>query len=166
MSNGPNTTPINSVETLLDDPRRHHGRYSPTHGCWIPFVPPQEAAPGQTQNNDTTQNSKEALQGISTTWFSKTGEANLVSKEEDAHLWAAPTRVAKDPMTYRQVWAYKEEQSRWIQLWVSLEGLWYDEEPTWLEEEYQAGQEKYQKALRELLTRTVFATAKTTTTTR
>jgi len=51
-------------------------------------------------------------------------------------------------------------------LWVSLEGLWYDEEPTWLEEEYQAGQEKYQKALRELLTRTVFATAKTTTTTR
>jgi len=69
-------------------------------------------------------------------------------------------------MTYRQVWAYKEEQSRWIQLWVSLEGLWYDEEPTWLEEEYRAGQEKYQKALRELLTRTVFATAKTTTITR
>ena len=67
-------------------------------------------------------------------------------------------------MTYRQVWNYDEDKGQWIKLWITLDGLWYNEEPVWREEEYHTQQAKLRSALRELLTRTVFATAKTVTT--
>ena len=68
-------------------------------------------------------------------------------------------------MTYRQVWDFNDEERRWEALWVTQEGCWFREEPVWLEEEYRQRQAEYRKSLRELLTRTVFATAKTQVTT-
>jgi len=164
MSNGTNTASINSVEPLLDDPRRFQGRYSPTRGGWIPFIPPQEASPFyKSQEVDNTQNSEEAVQGVLPAWISKAGKEVLITRKEDDHLWYAPTVVTKTPMTYRQVWNYDEDKNQWIKLWITLDGLWYNEEPVWREEEYHAQQTKLRSALRELLTKTVFATAKTTT---
>ena len=164
MSHGTNTPSINSMEPLLDDPRRLQGRYSPTSGVWIPVVPTQEASSiYQSQEGDTTQNNKEAVQGVLPAWISKAGEEVLITRKEDDHLWYAPTVVMKTPMTYRQVWNYDEDKDQWIKLWITLDGLWHNEEPIWREEEYHAQQAKLRSALRELLTKTVFATAKTTT---
>jgi hypothetical protein len=118
----------------------------------------------KSQEADNTQDSEEAVQGMLPTWISKAGKEVMITRTEDNHLWNAPMVVMKTPMTYRQVWNYDEDQGQWTKLWITLDRLWYNEEPVWREEEYHAQQAKLRSALQELLMKTVFATAKTTTT--
>ena len=163
MSHGTNTSFINSVGPLHLYPGGYQGRPGPSYRGRLLVVSEEEAPTDAT----ATQNSEEAIQGFRTTWHGQADQTDLISHpsavvpttnpgEEE---WSLPPH-REDPVSYSQVWNYSDE-GRWEALWVTQDGLWYREEPVWLEEEYRRHKAEYRKSLVELLTRRVYAMART-----
>ena len=169
MSHGADTTSNNGMGTLPDYVWRSFEGPSPSHREWVRFLQAQEEAREQEvpTGATATQDSKEAIQGFGTTWHGQADQTDLISHPSAVvpttnpgeDRWPLPTH-REDPVSYSQVWNYSDE-GRWEALWVTRDGLWYREEPVWLEEEYRRRKAEYRKSLGELLTRTVFATART-----
>ena len=85
MSNAANTSSINSVGPLLDDVQRYQGRYSPTRGCWVPFVPAQEEA---STDAKASKDSEEAIQGFVSAWHGQADQTDLISHSSGVHQLA------------------------------------------------------------------------------
>ena len=172
MSHGPNTETIDDMGALPDYVWGSFEGPSPSHREWVCFLQAQEAALASAEEEvptgaTATTHSEEAIQGFGTMWHSQADQTDLISHPSAVvpttnpgeDKWPLPPH-REDPVSYSQVWNYSDE-GRWEALWVTQDGLWYREEPVWLEEEYRRRKAEYRKSLGELLTRTVFTTART-----